>query len=428
MTMIHRRHFLAATGAASLAPTAWAQFKVEISGVGANQIPIAIPKFRDEDRSAQPISRIVRDDLERSGYFRSVDTGGAVMDESASPNFSDWRGRTTDALAAGSAMRLADGRYDVRYRLWDVVKGQALSGHSFAVASGDLRLAAHRVADAVYEELTGEKGIFSTRIAYVTKGGGKRKYTLWVADADGEAAVDALGSEQPIISPAWSPKGDTLAYVSFENGKAEVFVHDVARGSRHSVASFKGSNSAPAWSPDGQQLALTLSREGGSQLFVMDRAGGNVRRLTSSSSIDTEAVWAPDGRSIYFVSDRGGAPQVYRVSSGGGNAERVTFQGGYNISPSVSPDGKSLAYVTRAGGAFKLQLLDLARGSVTGLTDTSDDESPSFAPNGKLIMYATRAGGRDILMTTTLDGKIKARLASPRGADVREPAWGPFAR
>ena len=426
MTLLRRSLLLAVPGAAASLP-ALAQFRVEISGVGATQVPVAIPKFRDEDKSGQPLAAIVRADLERSGYFRMVDTAGVALDETSSPAFPDWRSRAADALAAGSATRLADGRFDVRYRLWDVVKGKSLTGHSLAVPTGDLRLAAHRVADGIYEELTGEKGIFSTRIAYVTRGGGKRKYTLWVADADGEGAVDALNSDQPIISPAWSPNGGDLAYVSFERGKAEVFVHDVSSGQRQSVASFKGSNSAPAWSPDGQQLAVTLSRDGGSQLFVMNRSGQGVRRLTNSSSIDTEATWSPDGKSLYFVSDRGGAPQVYRVSAVGGSAERVTFQGGYNISPALSPDGKSLAYITRAGGAFKLQLLNLASGSVSGLTDTGADESPSFAPNGKLIIYATRASGRDVLMTTTLDGKIKARLASPRG-DVREPIWGPFAR
>ncbi len=418
-----RRAVLAALGAAAGAP-ALAQFRVEISGVGATQIPIAIGRFRDEKLGGQPISEIVRADLERSGLFRAIEAPG-VLDEGALPVMSEWKGRNVDALAVGSVSRLADGRFDVRHKLWDVVKGEDLGGQAYAVPSADLRLAAHRVADAIYEKLTGEKGVFSTRIAYVTRAAGR--YTLRVTDADGEGGQVALASPEPIISPAWSPNGRELAYVSFETQKAVVWVQDISSGARRKVADFRGSNSAPAWSPDGGQIALTLSREGGSQLHLMDRSGGNVRRLTSSSAIDTEPVFSPDGRQIYFVSDRGGSPQVYRMGTGGGSPERVTFNGGYNISPAISPDGRSMAYITRQGGAFKLMVMDLGNGDVRALTDTSDDESPSFAPNGRLIIYATRSGGRDVLMTTTLDGRIKTRLLSS-GLDVREPVWGPFGR
>jgi len=367
----------------------------------------------------------VRADLERSGLFLPVDAGGVVMDEGSQPNFSEWRAKPVDGLVGGSVSRLADGRFDVRYRLWDVVKGNQLSGQSIAVSKDDLRLAAHRIADDVYQRLTGEKGVFSTRIAYVSKAAGI--YTLWVADADGQGAQDALKSVQPIISPAWSPDGRELAFVSFEDRKAKIYVQDVQSGKRRLVANFRGTNSAPNWSPDGSQLVATLSRDGGSQLYVMDRNGDSVRRLTNTSAIDTEGQWSADGKSIYFVSDRGGGPQIYRMPAGGGNAERVTFQGNYNISPALSPDGRYLAYVSRISGAFKLMVMDLASGSSTGITDTTEDESPSFAPNSRLIIYATRAGGRDVLMTTTLDGKIKARLAAPQ-FDVREPVWGPYAR
>jgi TolB protein len=418
--------FVAASVAFPL--TASAQFRVEISGVGATQLPIAVVKFRDEDRSAPSlsISAIVKADLERSGVFRNVDAPGA-LDENSQPVMAEWRGRAADALAAGSISRLADGRFDIRFKLWDVVKGNPIAGQSTVVEAADLRLAAHRISDAIYEKLTGDKGVFSTRIAYVTKGG--NRYTLRVADADGEGGQVALNSPEPIISPAWSPDGKQLAYVSFEKQKAVVYAQDVASGARREIANFKGSNSAPAWSPDGQTLAVTLSRDNGSQLYLMDRNGGNVRRLTNSNAIDTEPVFAPDGRGIYFVSDRGGGPQIYRTSVTGGNVERITFNGNYNISPSVSPDGRTLAYISRQGGAFRLYTMDLSGASAqpVALSDTSDDESPSFAPNGRLIIYASRAAGRDVLMTTTLDGKIKARLVSTT-ADVREPMWGPFGR
>ena len=416
---------LLAAGALPWSALTLAQFRVEVSGVGLTQMPIAVATFRGEAQAPQKIGAIVKADLERSGIFRAVDTAGVTLDESARPDMALWKQKGADSLVTGSVMPLADGRFDVRLRLWDVLRGQDLGGQSYAVTAADLRLSAHRISDFVYEKLTGEKGIFSTRIAYVTKGG--QRYTLWVSDADGENAQSALGSPEPIISPAWSPSGAQLAYVSFESRKPVIYGHDVISGKRRLLANFRGSNSAPAWSPDGRQIVATLSRDGGSQLYSMDANGGEPKRLTQSSSIDTEPAFSPDGKSIYFVSDRGGAPQIYRMGVSGGNIERVTFTGSYNISPALSPDGKYMAYISRVGGAFKLQVMELAGGAINQITDTSADESPSFAPNSRLIVYATQQQGREALMTTTLDGKIKARLAGASG-DIREPDWSPFSR
>ena len=403
--------------------SASAQFKVEVSGVGLTQLPIGIAAFRGDDSSPQKMAAIIQADLERSGQFRSVDNGGSVIDEITRPDVSVWRQKNADSLVTGSVTRLADGRFDVRFRLWDVVRGQDLGGQSYAVTAGDLRLAAHRIADYVYEKLTGDKGVFSTRIAYITKV--QTRYNLWVADSDGENSQTALASPEPIISPAWSPNGAQLAYVSFESRKPVVYVHDVASGKRRLVANFRGSNSAPAWSPDSKTVAVTLSREGGSQLYTIDANGGEPKRLAQSGSIDTEPAYAADGKSIYFVSDRGGAPQIYRMPPGGGNVERVTFTGAYNISPALSPDGRWLAYISRVSGAFKLHVMDIASGAVTAITESSADESPSFSPNSRLIVYATTVQGKEALMTTTVDGKIKARLIG-QGGDIREPDWGPF--
>lgn len=414
---------LTAGGSALPLSSALAQFRVEISGVGATQIPVAIGRFRDESRSPQPLAAIVQADLERSGLFRVLDASADRLDEASRPTLSDWRGKGADALLAGSVTALADGRFDVRYKLWDVLKGRDQGGLSLVVPSADLRQAAHRIADDIYEKLTGDRGAFATRIAYVSKGGGK--HHLIVADSDGEGAQSPLTSPQPIISPAWAPDGRQLAYVSFETGKPVVVVQDVSSGRRRVVAGFKGSNSAPAWSPDGRQLAVTLSREGGSQLYLMGAEGDGVKRLTQSGAIDTEATWSPDGASIYFVSDRGGGPQIYRIPAAGGTPQRVTFNGPYNISPALSPDGKWMAYVGQVSGGYRIHLMDLASGTVKALTDTRDDESPSFAPNSRQIIYATRTQGREVLMTTTLDGRIKARLAT-NVADVREPVWGPY--
>ena len=422
LSSVTRRGALTALACTPALP-AWAQFRVEISGVGLTQMPVVIAPFRGEAQSPQKISAVVQADLERSGRFLGVDAAGQQLDEVSRPDLVLWRERRADALVSGSVTRLADGRFDVRFRLWDVVRGQDLAGQNFVVTQVDLRLVAHRIADYVYEKLTGERGVFSTRIAYVTKAGSR--YNLWVADADGENAQSALASPEPIISPAWSPNGKQLAYVSFESRKPVVYVQEVAVNRRRLIANFRGSNSAPAWSPDGRSLAVTLTRDGGSQLYTIDAGGGEPRRLMQSAGIDTEPVYSSDGASIYFVSDRGGSPQIYRVAASGGAATRVTFQGNYNISPAISPDGQWLSYVARSGNAFKLQVMDLKSGQASAITDTGADESPSFAPNGRLIVYATQLQGREALMTTTLDGKIKARLAG-QGGDLREPAWGPF--
>jgi TolB protein len=411
--------------AAALPLPAAAEFRVEITGVGATQMPIAIPAFQGEAGAPQPVSEIVRKNLARSGRFRLVDGAGGELSELSSPVWTDWRAKAADALVGGSLTRLADGRWDLRFRLWDVVAGRELMGASHSVVADDLRLAAHRVADAIYEKLTGEKGVFATRLAYITKAG--PRFTLWVSDADGEARKEAVTSTEPLISPAWSPDGRSLAYVSFHTGKAVVYTQDLQTGARRTLANFRGTNSAPAFAPDGARLALSLSRDGGTQLFSIGRDGGSLKRLTQTLAIDTEPCYTPDGRQIYFVSDRGGGPQIYRMPVEGGSAERVSFNGPYNVSPSISPDGRSLVFISRQGGAFRVALMDLASGNVNLISDTEHDESPSFAPNGRLIVYATRAGGRDVLMTSTLDGKVKASLVIT-AADVREPAWGPYGR
>jgi len=419
-----RRLFLALCLALAL-PVGHAQMRIDVSGVGATQYPIAIASFASDGRVSQDVANVVRGDLARSGSFRVIDPQ-TTMSDTSPVNFPDIRARGADSVLAGSVSRLADGRYDIRFRLSDAVRQNAIGGESLVVSESDLRYGAHRVADWVYEKITGEKGIFSTRIAFVSKQGSR--YRLNVADWDGENVVSPLNSSEPIISPSWSPDGSRLAYVSFELKKPVIYVHTLSSGQRKAVANFKGSNSAPAWSPDGRTLAVTLTQDGLSQIYLLGSDGsGSPRRLTTSSGIDTEPVFAADGKSLYFTSDRGGSPQIYRISLGGGDATRVTFGSSYNVSPRISPDGKLLAYVTRREGRFLVAVRDLAGGSETILSDAGREESPSFAPNGRWVMYATQVGGRDSLVAASVDGRIKQRLTSSAG-DIREPTWGPFAK
>ncbi len=405
------------------ATAANAQLSVEITGAGANRIPVAIANFAGDTAAAQVVTATVRADLERSGLFKLIDPAGATLDENAQVNFADWKGRGADALAAGSVTRGPDGRMQARFRLYDTQKQVALGGAVYVTANDQLRAAGHRIADYIYEKLTGEKGVFSTRIAYVVKSGGQ--FRLQIADADGQGAVTALSSTEPIISPVWSPDGSKLAYVSFEKKKPVIYVHTLATGQRQVVANFKGSNSAPAWSPDSRKLAIVLSKDGNSQIYSVNADGTGVQRLSQSAGIDTEPRFSPDGGSIYFTSDRGGSPQIYRMSAGGGDAQRVTFEGSYNVSPRPAPDGKSLAFISRRDGRFQLAVMDLASKQVQILTDSFKDESPSFAPNSRMILIATETGGRGVLSAVSSDGRIKQRLSIAAG-DVREPAWGPF--
>ena len=404
--------------------SAHAELTIEITGAGANRIPVAIADFGGDAGLSRALTGVVRGDLERSGLFRMIDTAGVAMNESTPPAYSDWKSRGADALSAGSLGRSADGRQEARFRLYDVNKQATLAGAAFVATTPMLRAAGHHIADVIYEKLTGEPGVFATRIAYVVRGGANR-YELFIADADGQNEQAALRSREPIISPVWSPDGARIAYVSFENKKPVVYVHSLASGQRIVVANFKGSNSAPAWSPDGRRLAVVLSKEGGSQIFMVNADGSGVQRITYGNGINTEPVFSPDGQSLYFTSDRGGSPQIYRSGVNGGDAQRVTFEGAYNVTPRISPDGKSLAFITRREGSFRLAVMDLASRQVQVLTDSHKDESPSFAPNGRMILIATEVGGRGVLSAVSIDGRIKQRLTISAG-DVREPAWGPF--
>ena len=401
--------------------SAQAQLKIEIAGVGSNQIPIAIAAFADESVAPAQISAIIRADLERSGVFKVIDAG-TVLSDADPVNHAQWKGRGADALVVGSVQKLADGRFEVRYKLHDTVKTAQLSSMTQAAQPKYTRLSAHKIADDIYEKMTGARGAFATRMAYVNENRAARDYRLEIADADGEAVQVAVRSNEPIISPSWSPDGSKVAYVSFEQRKPVIYVQDLVTGGRKVIVNQKGSNSAPSWSPDGSKLAVALSKDGHTQVYSVNADGTGLRRLSNSNGIDTEPQYSADGETIYFTSDRSGGPQIYKMSANGGNATRVTFKGSYNISPRVASDGKTLAWVSQRDG-FSLYAMNLASGQELRLAEGATE--PSFSPNGKYIMYATKTGGRTSLAVVSVDGRVKTRLSTQAG-NIREPNWGPF--
>jgi TolB protein len=409
-----------------------AELTIEIVGGQEGAQPIAVVPFGVEGstgRSQEDLAQVIAADLARTGRFKPLPR----QDMPATPHgveevdLRDWRVLAMNNLVVGQVTHRPDGYYDVSFALLDVYSGEQLANMSLATSAAELRHTAHHIADIVYERLTGAPGAFTSRLAYVTSEWGVdgQRVTLRVADADAHNPQTIVSSKEPIMSPAWSPDGRRLAYVSFENRQTAVFVQELATGRRERVASFPGINSSPAWSPDGSRLALTLSRDGNPEIYVLDLHSRAPTRLTNSPGIDTEPAWSPDGSEIYFTSGRGGDPQIYRMPATGGEATRVTFERDYNGRSSLSPDGRSLVMVTRVNGQFRIALMDLATGATRLLSRGGLDESPSFAPNGSMVIYATQNNGRGVLAVVSTDGKVGQRLSQDAG-EVREPAWSPL--
>jgi TolB protein len=400
---------------------AFAALDIEITGAGEHQVPVSIVTFAGESELVKNLNEVISNDLRRTGLFKLVDPAGRSPHEPSQVSYVEWDG--VDALVIGSVTSRADGRIEARFRLLDVVKQSELLGRVITAKGEQLRAIAHSIADMVYEKLTGSRGVFSTRIAYISKNEGR--FRLVVSDSDGAGEQALLTSKEPILSPAWAPDGDQLAYVSFEQGHAVVYVQTLVTRQRTVLAAFPGSNSAPAWSPDGKQLAMVLTRDDKSQLYLVNKDGNDLRRLTFADAIDTEPVFSPDGKFLLFTSDRGGSAQIYRMSTEGGDAERLTFEGSNNFSPRYSPDGKSFVFAHVDAGVFYIAVQDFASKQMQVLTQGGWEKKPSFAPNGKLVLFATEVQGRGILATVSSDGRVKQKMSPQRG-DIREPMWGPF--
>ena len=400
---------------------AHAVLTIEIMGAGEHQIPISIVPFAGEEKLAQSISQVVAADLARSGLFRLVDGAGKSPHEPNEVVYADWI--NVDALLIGSVKVQPNGRVEAKVRLLDAVKQTELFGQAVSAKNDQLRAIGHRIADLIYEKLTGDAGVFSTRIAYVNRQGKRNR--LVVADSDGYGEQSVLSINEPIMSPAWSPDGSHLAYVSFENNHAVVYAQSLLTKQRVVLANFSGSNSAPAWAPDGKNLAIVLTRDGSSQIYLVRPDGSNLRRATFSGAIDTEPNFSPDGQYLLFTSDRGGSAQIYRMPVEGGSAVRQTFEGGSNFSPRYSPDGKSFVFAHFIKGKFYIAMQDFQSKQMQLLTDGGWEKKPSFSPNGKLVLFASEAQGRGILATVSSDGRVKQRMF-PQDGDIREPVWGPF--
>lgn len=404
------------------ASVASAVLEIEIVGAGEKQIPVAVVPMGGDAELSRTIHEVVTGDLMRSGLFRMVDLAGKFLTEPSQVSYADWQVRGADALAIGNVTAQPNGHIEARFRLFDVVKQAELVAQAVSAGDGQARAVGHRIADMIYEKLTGTPGVFSSRIVYVNRKG--ENYRLIVADSDGYNEQVVLAQNEPIMSPSWSPDGSHLAYVSFETGHAAVFVQSLYTNQRKLLADFRGSNSAPAWSPDGRQLAIVLTRDGSSQIYLIRPDGGGLRRITFSGAIDTEPHFSPDGQHLLFTSDRGGSAQVYRMRVEGGAAERMTFGDGNNYSPRYSPDGKGFVFAHRNNGKFYIALQDFLTGQMELLTEGGWEKKPSFAPNGKLVLFASEARGRGILATVSSDGRVRQHMFTQSG-DAREPVWGP---
>ena len=413
--------------------TSMAELTIRITqGVG-KQTPVAIVPFgvgSGLSKISENITEIITNDLLRSGRFSVTPVENMLQKPSTGSeiDFDDWSILGVEAVVIGKITEGRNNSYNIQFQLFDIYKKEQIVGYRMPANEKTLRRSAHRIADMVFEELTGIRGVFDTKVAYVRSNTSneKRNYTLVISDSDGENEQIVLESKDPIMSPAWSPDSRMLSYVSFEGNMSTIYVQNLRTGNRRKISELPGINGSPAFSPDGRKLVLTLGgSDGNLDIHVLDIATRNLRRLTYNRSIDTEATWAPNGEEIYFTSDRGGSPQIYKMKINSDRASRVTFEGNYNARPRLSPDGSKLAMVHQYRGDYRIAIYDIEEKNLLILSSGSQDESPSFAPNSDTLIYATKLSGDGVLETVTADGLVRQRMA-PKSGDIREPVWSPF--
>ncbi|WP_081193205.1 Tol-Pal system beta propeller repeat protein TolB [Halomonas sp. BC1] len=411
-----------------ISSAASANLTIEITRGSDRALPIGVVPFEGGEGLPEDVAQIIQDNLERSGFFSPLDRGAMFErpSQASDVQFGTWRSLDVRYLVVGRARQSGSG-YELQFDLMDISGQRSILRETVTANSNDLRGAAHYISDEIFEAITDIRGAFSTRIAYVTAQGvgDNMQFGLYVADADGRRSQQVLTSDQPIMSPAWSPDGRKLAYVSFESGQAAIYIQDVATGQRVQATSFDGINGAPTWSPDGRRIAMSLSKDGQPEIYILDVANRSVERVTQSNSIDTEPAWSPDGRSLIFTSDRSGGPQIYQYSLGSGETNRITFTGNYNARARFSPDGEEIFFIHRSSRGYQVAKQDLGGGRLVVLSESTRDESPSVAPNGTMVIFATQQGGAGVLSAVSADGRSSFRLPAAQG-EVRDPAWSPF--
>ncbi len=415
------------------AVTARADLTIEITQGADNPTAIAVVPLAWQGPGVAPedVALVIESDMVRSGQFAPLARTDMLGFPSTQEEvfYRDWRALETEYLLIGKASPAANDGIRVDYELYDVVRQTRVFSGMESGPANDARMLAHRVADKIYEHLTGVRGAFATRLLYVSvargAAGSKDYYRLTMSDSDGARPIVLLESREPLLAPAWAPDTRQIAYVSFETGRPAIFRQDLATGQREQLTNFHGLNSAPAWSPDGKTMAMVLSKDGNPDIFLMNLATRQLTNITNNYAIETEPAWMPDGKSLLFTSDRGGKPQIYRYDIGSGATNRITFEGTYNARARVAQDGRNVVLVHQQDGNFNIALFDLVTKRLQILTSTTLDESPSIAPNGSMVLYATKFGDRGILAAVSVDGGAKFRLPAQEG-DVREPAWSPF--